>query len=104
MYKQIDFVPEGWYEKNRITYISITENVAILKIEQRSGDLFGFITYELAVHNTRLPISETIFQTFLFRKEYEPKYCIETKYLDDQYNTYYVYDTGITGVFLTKGT
>ena len=91
---EIDKMPDNWYEKNRITFMQINSDISILRIENRGGGLFGFIHYELDIHGMRIPATEKIFNTVFETGKYELKYQIEYKFLDENCNTYTVYEIG----------
>ena len=89
---EIDKVPDNWYEKNRIVFMQINSDISALRIENRGGGLFGLIHYELDIHGMRIPATEKIFNTVFETGKYELKYQIEYKFLDENCNTYTVYE------------
>ena len=91
---EINKVPDNWYEKNRISFMQINSDISVLRIENRSGGLFGLIHYELDIHGMRTPATEKIFNTVFETGKYELKYQIEYKFLDENCNTYTVYEIG----------
>ena len=91
---EIDKVPDNWYEKNRIVFMQINSDISALRIENRGGGLFGLIHYELDIHGMRIPATEKIFNTVFETGKYELKYQIEYKFLDENCNTYTVYEIG----------
>ena len=91
---EIDKVPDNWYEKNRIAFMQINSDISVLRIENRGGGLFGLIHYELDIHGMRIPATEKIFNTVFETGKYELKYQIEYKFLDENYNTYTMYEIG----------
>ena len=91
---EIDKVPDNWYEKNRIAFMQINSDIYVLQIENRGGGLFGLIHYELDIHGMRIPATEKIFNTVFETGKYELKYQIEYKFLDENCNTYTVYEIG----------
>ena len=91
---KIDKVPDNWYEKNRISFMQINSDISVLRIENRGGVLFGLIHYELDIHGMRIPATEKIFNTVFETGKYELKYQIEYKFLDENCNTYTVYEIG----------
>ena len=91
---EIDKIPDNWYEKNRIAFMQINPDISVLRIENRGGGLFGLIHYELDIHGMRIPATEKIFNTVFETGKYELKYQIEYKFLDENCNTYAVYEIG----------
>ena len=91
---EIDKMPDNWYEKNRIAFMQINPDISVLRIENRGGGLFGLIHYELDIHGMRIPATEKIFNTVFETGKYELKYQIEYKFLDENCNTYTVYEIG----------
>ena len=91
---EIDKIPDNWYEKNRIAFMQINSDISVLRIENRGGGLFGLIHYELDIHGMRIPATEKIFNTVFETGKYELKYQIEYKFLDENCNTYMVYEIG----------
>ena len=91
---EIDKMPDNWYEKNRIAFMQINPDISVLRIENRGGGLFGLIHYELDIHGIRIPATEKIFNTVFETGKYELKYQIEYKFLDENCNTYTVYEIG----------
>ena len=91
---EIDKMPDNWYEKNRIAFMQINSYISVLRIENRGGGLFGLIHYELDIHGMRIPATEKIFNTVFETGKYELKYQIEYKFLDENCNTYTVYEIG----------
>ena len=91
---EIDKMPDNWYEKNRIAFMQINSDIFVLRIENRGGGLFGLIHYELDIHGMRIPATEKIFNTVFETGKYELKYQIEYKFLDENCNTYTVYEIG----------
>ena len=91
---EINKMPDNWYEKNRIAFMQINSDISVLRRENRRGGLFGLIHYELDIHGMRIPATEKIFNTVFETGKYELKYQIEYKFLDENCNTYTVYEIG----------
>lgn len=98
--EKIDSVPEGWYEKNRITELSLGPNISLLRREKRNGDLFGLFSYHIKIYNHEFPIKMDAWNLALTKRK--SIYYLEYKYIEDDYSTSYVYETS-SGVYIIKG-
>lgn len=88
MFRRISEVPEGWYERNSVYSIDITEDIHIQQIIT-SNDL---IQYEILINEDRFPITDKIFEEIFNLKKYPVAQLYEYWYVGENYKTYRVYE------------
>lgn len=90
--RKLNEVPVGWYSKNRICNIPVAHDVRVFKSENRGGNgLFGLIEYHISVDNIETLIPQSFFEEVAER--YPIYYHVEYLYLDENGETYRVYES-----------
>lgn len=87
--KRLDEVPDGWYEKNKVSEILLVgSQVSLIRREKQDG----LASYHLNLYNEEFPLEIQAWNKVINEKKNPPIEMNEYKYLENDFSTKTVYE------------